>query len=469
MSERKASALIAVAMAIAMLAAPWAASHAAEERLQPAQVITRLQQQNAELAKRNEALERRIHELETRGAGDGATLQSSARASRLADVAMNDREYRFLALGEGTDYLRAERHRIVDQIEQAIPPLYEPARPLHGYVLAPGTARVKLGVGFAHNPGNFGRDDLYAKFFDNVVIDTLGGDLDFGYGFEAFGLHDLMIDIDVPFKMVRHKGTGHPFRIDPMEMTMEGTSAGLGDIGVTLKKKWFDQGNGPVTLSSLTGVILPTGKDDQQFNASQTVFVNGRPMQAVSALLPGNPAIDVFSTQPGERFFPRATQPGQGSWGGRVGVAATRQFERSAVHAGVVYDFFRKRRGITPGNEVRYGVSHVFPPLESDRLSIDTAIFGRYKRAEKFPGLIMHPERDPTTGMPIMDANGNMALFVTERPEFKHGNVVFFSPSVSFIASPAFRLTLSPAVRIHEPRQGPSPAWTLDISAQHTF
>lgn len=460
---KKAGAGIVAAVGLAV-SAHSISLHAAPAQQQPADIVT-LEKQNAELLKRNEALESRIRELESGHAGQRAAQPRSAPSLHGAD----GRDYQFLKLGQDTDYLAAERHRIVDQIEQAIPPLYEPVRPLHGYVLPPGAWRVKLDAGGAHNPGNFGRDSDYAKFFDNVVVDTLHADLSVMYGFEAFGLKDLMVNLDIPFRMTRHKGTGHPFRIDPMEMTMEGTGAGLGDVALTLKKKWLDQGNAPLTLSSMTGVILPTGKDDEEFNASQTILVNSMPMQAVSGLLPGNPAIDVFSTQPGERFFPRGAQPGQGSWGGRIGLAASHQLERSAVHAGLVYDFFKKHRGITPGDELRYGVSYVFPPLPSDRLSVDLGVFGRYKGAERFPGLIMHPERDPANGGPVMDAGGNLVMFITGRPEFKHGNVMFFSPSLSFIATPSFRLSLVPAIRIVEPKQGPSPAWTLDISMQHTF
>lgn len=458
--------LFAGAMIIAGVLAPSGLLQAAPPDQQVADVNT-LQNENADLAKKNKALEQRIDELEAALKTHG--IQEQKQAPKLSDAAVDSREYQFLKLGQDTDYLKAERHRLIDQIEQAIPPLYEPARPLHGYVLPPGAARVKLDVGVAHNPGDFGSDDFYAKFFDNVEVDIVKADLQVMYGFEAFDIKDLMVNLDIPYKMVRHEGTGHPFRIDPMVMTMEGTGAGLGDIELTLKKKWLDQGNGPVTLSSFLGIIFPTGDDDEEFNASQTILVQGMPAMPVSALRPGDPAIDVFSTKPGERLFPRGAQPGQGSWGGRIGLAATRQFERSAAHAGFIYDFFAENNGITPGDELRYSASYVFPPLDSDHLSLDLAVFGRYKGAEEFPGLIMHPERDPATGGPIMDASGNLVMFVTPRPEFKHGNVVFFSPSLSYIPAPNFRFTLSPAVRILEPRQGPSPAWTVNLSVQHTF
>ncbi|AYH42174.1 hypothetical protein CDA09_02030 [Azoarcus sp. DN11] len=413
------------------------------------------------MAAKNEALEKRIKELEA--ALDNAGSREQRRAPKLSDAAQDNRDYRFLKLGQDTDYVKAERYRVVDQIEQSIPPLYEPARPLHGYVLPPGAARIKLDVGVAHNPGDFGRDAFYSKFFNNVKVDTLQSDLQFMYGFEAFGIKDMMVNLEIPFKTTRLKGTGHPFRIDPMDMSMDGTSGGLGDVSLTLKKKWLDQGNDPVTLSTMFGVIFPTGDDGETFNTAQTLKMQGMP--ATLSPLP----LNIFSRRANEQLLPPGVQPGQGAWGGRIGLAASYQFQRSAIHGGFMYDFFDKNNGITVGNELRYGVSYVFPPLDSDRLSLDLAIAGRYKGAEKFPGLIMHPERNPATGGPVMDASGNLVMFVTPRPDFKYGNVVFFSPSLSYIPAPSYRITASPAVRIAEPDQGPSPTWTFDLSVQHTF
>lgn len=378
-------------------------------------------------------------------------------------------EFLFLKLGDKVDYLRAERWRIIDQIEQAIPPLYEPTRPFHGYTLPPGAWRLSLNTAWAHNKGDFGTDDFYSLFFDNVEVKTQTTELNIGYGFEAFGINDLVAQLTIPYKTQKTSGTGHPFRIEPMEMTMEGAASGLGDISLTFKKKWFDQANAGLTFSTFTGIIFPTGEDEEEFNASQTVFVNGAPMQAVSANLPGNPAIDVFGRDAGDLFFPRVGQPGNGSWGLRLGLGLSKEFERSAFHAGAIYDALADNDGIDPGDELRYGISYVFPPLDSDHVSLDLAIVGSWKGDEKFPGQIMHPERDPSTGGPKMDENGNMLMFVTDRPDFEHGNILFASPSLIFTPSPNIRFNVSPAVRIAEPEKGPSPEWTLMIGLTNSF
>lgn len=394
---------------------------------------------------------------------------STSTLSGIDKTSPDDPEYLFLHLGTDIDYLEAERWRIVDQIEQVIPPLYEPVRPLHGYTLPPGAFRISLNTSLLQNNGDFGTDDFYSLFFKDVEVRTHITVLDFAYGFEAFGVTDLVAQLSIPYKSQRTSGSGHPFRIETMEMTMEGAASGLGDISLTIKKKWFDQANAGVTFSTFTGIIFPTSEDEEEFNTSQTISIMGVPMQAVSADLPGNPAIDVFGRDPGDLFFPRIGQPGNGSWGLRIGAGITRQFERSALHAGAIYDALAKNDGIDPGDELRYGVSYVFPPLSSDQVSADISLVGSWKGDEKFPGQIMHAERDPSTGGPIMDSLGNMVMFTTARPDFKHGNILFFSPSLSYIPSPGTKFFVSPAVRIIEPHSGPSPEWTLMFGVSNTF
>jgi hypothetical protein len=395
--------------------------------------------------------------------------QEESSPPTINDISLDDRDFLFLVLGERRDYLQAERWRIVDQIEQAIPALYEPRLPLHGYTLPPGARRLGLNFQFARNPGDFGTDEFYELFFDDVAIDFVKANLDFLYGFEVGPLKDLVVRVNVPYKFLRHDGTGHPFRIDPMLMTMNGSGEGLGDISITFKKKWLDQGNGPFNLATMLGGIFPTAQDGQEFDASQTIFIGGDPAMAVSAELPGNPAIDIFGRTPTDRLFPRVAQPGNGSWGARFGFGLTRQFERSAVHGGAVFDLLADNDGITPGNELRYAASYVVPPFSSDHVTLDLGVIGRWKGAESFPGEIMHPERDPATGGPMMDVDGNMMMFLTPRPDFEHGNVTLLSASLVLVTNPNLRIFASPAIRVVEPERGPSPRWTFTVGQTVTF
>ena len=402
------------------------------------------------------------------GLATTAVAQDRDSVPTYTQIRPDDPDFQFMKLGTDRDYLKEERWRIVDQIEQVIPPLYEPHLPLHGYTLPPGAMRFGFSATFGHNPSDFGRDDFYSLFFNEVSVDFVKVNVDFFYGFELAGINDLVLRINIPYKSQRTTGTGHPFRIDPMIMTMEGTAEGLGDISATIKKKWFDQGNAPVTFSTMLGVIAPTGNDEEEFNASQTVMMGGM-LMPVTADRPGDPIINVFGRTPMDRQHPRIAQPGNGSWGARFGFGVTKQFDRSALHAGMVFDLLAKNDGITPGNELRYGTSLVFPPLSSDYVTFDLSVFGMWKGNEYFPGQIMHPERDPATGGPVMDASGNMVMFMTDRPSFDHGNVTFISPTIVLLPSPNLRLFLSPAVRVHEPLRGPSPRWTFTAGQTFTF
>lgn len=379
------------------------------------------------------------------------------------DTTPEDDDFLFLKLGVQKDYLGAERHRIIDQIEQAIPPLYEPVRPLHGYTLPPGAWRVGISSTFGHNPSDYGRDDFYELFFEDVAVDFLKTDLTVMYGFETENVRDMTLRLDIPHKFTRLSGTGHPWRIDNMNMTMEASGEGLGDVSLTLKKKWLDQGNDPLTFSTMLGVIFPTADDDQLFNSSQTLKVNGVKM-------PSAPPIDIFGTKSGERLLPRVAQPGNGSWGGRVGFGATYQFERSAIHGGLMYDALSSHDGIDPGDELRYAVSYTFPPTTSDEWTVDLSLFGRWKGDESFPGKVTHPKRDPATGGPIIDPATMMPMmFTTDRPDFEHGNATFFGPSLIHIPSPGTRISFSPSLRVLEPEKGPSPEWTVGFGMTMTF
>lgn len=405
------------------------------------------------------------------GAGAGglrAQTPDTLRPPSIRDSTLDPMDYRFLRLGVGRDYLGTERRRVVDQMEQAIPPLYEPRTPLHGYTLPPGAWRIGVAATVARNPGDFGSDGFYSLFFNNVSMDVTTVDLDILHGFEVAGIRDLVLRVNLPFRTVRATGTGHPFRIDPMVMTMEGAASGIGDLSVTVKKKWMDQGNGPVTFSTMLGAIIPTAENHEQFNASQTVTMGGMPI-AVTAASPMDPIINVFGRTPTDRFLPRSAQPGNGSWGARIGVGLTRQFARSALHAGAILDLLARNDGITPGHELRYGLSYVIPPLSNDYVTLDLAVNGLLKGDEKYPGMIMHMDRDPATGGPLMDGAGNPIMVLTKRPNFAHGNMTFLSPSLIVIPSPNLRLFLTPSLRVLEPTQGPSPRWTVSLGQTFTF
>lgn len=439
-----------------------------------------LERENQALKARLEALEKENQALRSESAPQRAEPAPKEEAPAALDVNKlepNRPDMDFFNLGVKRDYLKTERWRIAEQIQQFIPPLYEPVLPFHGYTLPPGAMRMKISTSFFDNDHDFGTDHFYSLFFDNVSVRNLFVSYDFFYGLELpteLG-KDLVANLNVPYKRISITGTGHPFRINPFVMTMNGNSQGVGDVSLTIKKKWLDQGSWPLwltrsegsfpfNLATFTGIITPTGEHHESFNSAQILTVGGKQMPP--------PPINLFGADDAgkETYLPNGAQPGTGAWGFRIGAAATRQFERSAFHAGLMANLYTKTSdGITPGNEIMFGTSYVFPPLRSDLLSIDLSIFGRHKSDEEYPGKIMHPERDPRTGGPIMNADGSLKMFLTDRPNFKHGTVVFASPSLILVPTPQSRIIFSPALRILEPTQGPSPLFTFTTSAEITF
>lgn len=415
-------------------------------------------------------LESRIAELEAALAARTLEQSSAAAAPQGTpvpsyDVNASAEHMRFLDLGVRKSYIGAERRRLIDQIHTMIPPIYEPAfSPFHGYTLPPGAFRISLGSDRFVNNHDFGRDEAYARFFDDVKVENQHVELDVAYGLDE----NHTLRVLTPLRSTIISGTGKAFRIKPMVMSMDGQGFGLGDVQVLLKRKWFDQAYKPFNFATVFGVQLPTGDRDNRFNDAQTIVMDGMAM-AVSGLS-GGPKVDLFSD---DLRLPNSAQPGTGSWGATFGAMATRQLtwngRRGALHAGVLYKAFKDNaEGVRPGNELIFAASWVRPPTSSERFTIDLTVVGRSKQSERFPGLIVHPDAD-AGGMPIMNPDGSLAMFVTPRPPFEHGTVVFFSPSLVVVPKPALRLAFSPLFRVYEPRRGPSPAVRFVFGITSTF
>ena len=399
------------------------------------------------LQKRIEELERKNQELEAKNQelADQIADFTEGEEPEPVDIRHIPDEgdaYRFLSLGTKKDYLKAERFRIADQIESFIPPLFEPVRPFHAYTLPPGAWRISLRAKAFRNENDFGRDSRHANLFSNTTVRSLESVLSIQYGFELPKFPDATLAVSIPYRAVDVSGQGQPSLFSPATISMDGGGQGIGDITVVLKKKWFDQGNIGFNFATFTGLILPTGKDDVEFDAAQT----RRPFRFAAGMPVGIP-LNLFGRNPRDRSLPPGLQPGQGAFGVRIGAAVTRQFERAALHAGVILDHFLENDDIVPGDELKYGVSYVFPPLNSDILAIDLSVFGRYKWDSEFPG----------------------SGILGRREDFKYGNVLFFSPSVILTPNPQMRFFVSPEIRILEPNRGPAPEFALMAGMTLTF
>ncbi len=415
-------------------------------------------------------LEARIAELEAalgrkENPSPAASPAVPAPANPNYEIDAQSAELRFLNLGVRRDYMKVERNRLIEQLHTMIPPLYEPAfSPFHGYTLPPRAFRVAVDADRFINNHDFGRDKFYALFFDNVKVENQHVNADFFYGLTE----NSTLRLTVPFRSTTISGTGKAFRIQPMVMTMNGHGFGIGDVQLVLKHKWFDQAYKPFNFATVVGVLFPTGKHDSRFDDAQTIFMNGMAMPVSAAA--GGPKVDLFSD---DLRIPNSAQPGTGSWGAVFGVMGTRQLTwnrfRGALHGGVLYKAMKNNaEGVRPGNELIFGVSYVRPPTHNEHFTFDLTLLGRNKQSERFPGLITHPEAD-ANGMPIMNPDGSLKMFMTPRPPFEHGTVVFLSPSIVIIPKSALRLTVSPMVRLYEPNRGPSPAFRLVFGTTTTF
>lgn len=421
--------------------------------------IAELEAHNAELEARNAELEARKESLKSE-----AVLPAPAKTEVNYKINPNADEVRFLNLGVRKNYIGVERNRLIDQIHTMIPPLYEPAfSPFHGYTLPPHAFRVAFNNDRFINHHDFGRDQVYARFFDNVKVENQFVNVDFLYGLTA----NDTLRVVVPFNSTDISGTGKAFRIIPMVMSMNGRGFGIGDVQLMAKHKWFDQGYKRFDFATVLGVQFPTGRHDNRFDDAQTIIMNGMAMPVSASS--GGPKVDLFSD---DLRIPNSAQPGTGSWGVLAGVMATRQLTgrfRAALHGGALYKAMKNNaQDVRPGNELTLAVSFVRPPTRSEHFTFDLTFLGRNKQSERYPGMIMHPEADEN-GMPIMMPNGMLKMFVTPRPPFEHGTVMFLSPSLVVIPKPSIRLTVSPMIRIHEPLQGPSPAVRLVFGATTTF
>lgn len=421
----------------------------------------------AHLEARIADLERALKQKDEEIAALQSTLPMAAPAPAADPYAFEpaEEQFRFLNMGVTRSYLSVERSRLLDNLRTQIPPLYEPAfSPLHGYTLPQRAVRAEIRNDRFVNHGDFGRDEFYASLFDNVKVENQHLDLDLLYGLTD----DTTLRVNLPLRHTNISGDGAAFRIKPMRMTMNGHAFGAGDVTVSAKHKWWDQGQHFLNLATVIGLQLPTGDDDNRFDDAQTLTLQGTPMP-VSAVA-GGPRIDLFSD---DLRVPNSVQPGAGSWGVNLGLMGTRQLTRNglrgALHAGVLYRWFEDNsEGVRPGNETIFAVSYVRPPSRSEKITFDVTVLGRHKQSERFPGLITHPDAD-RNGMPIMDSLGNLRMFTTPRPPFMHGTVLFVSPSVVFTPKAPIRITVSPLFRVYEPRQGPSPRFRLMMGITNTF
>ncbi len=380
------------------------------------------------------------------------------------DLDPASRENTYLDDGVDSSYADKERYSIQDQIQSFIPPIYEPVLTQSAFVLPPGALRFQSSY----------RDVAKIDANDVAGQQTLGARLvDFDlqrsfYDVDALlGLnHNMTLRINVPFLFSRVRQELKPGFFEPVSVFPQGSSREIGDVSVFLKKKFIDQGNFPIALAGVAALRLPTGSDHERFDPRTTVNIMGSdmllPLPAVDAAgmpIPGT--VDgTFRRFSNDGKLPTPLQPGLGTWGGSLGIFATRILEggsfygRGAFHLGALYELRPEHNGIDPGNEATVFVSAV-KPLWEDSVALDLSYILKDQQNDSYAGLMMVPTA--------------MGPQVMGRPTFSGGTSQFLGSSLIFTPNPLFQITVSGLLRTAKPAVGPSPEFVLRLGFQYTF
>lgn len=213
--------------------------------------------------------------------GEEAGAASPPAASDAADSPKTTVTDRYLELGTpsgvlgGADQKGYERAKIKEQILTFIPPLLRPAFVGHAFVLPPDVWSVSI----AERVTDLDGDDFFMNgrpnraVFADADVDRRLTDLDLAYGFDLGRkyLHGFTVALNVPYLDSRSDGSIHPNGQQFIAIENAGSTQGIGDIALLLKKKVWDQGHHPFNLAVAGGVLFPTGNNDDTFGSNGRV------------------------------------------------------------------------------------------------------------------------------------------------------------------------------------------------------
>jgi len=219
----------------------------------------------------------------------------------------------------GDDFVKFDRNQIKHQIKTFIPPLLRPAITQHAYVLPPNTVSISTTVRTTSMDGDdFFKDGKSNKaVFGDFKVDRQLTDLDIFYGFDFNKkyLHGLTLRVNIPYLASQTNGSVNPNGQQFINLENSGSTTGMGDIGLFLKKKLLDQGTSPFGLAIVGAVILPTGSNNETYGS------NGR----ITATRPKPPATDPFGDGSDDAAYTQALAQGfdavmqyyvgNGTWG----------------------------------------------------------------------------------------------------------------------------------------------------------
>lgn len=201
---------------------------------------------------------------------------------------------RFLNLGTSEGVLGGEQQKVFElrqlkaQILTFIPPLLRPAFTQHAFVLPPNAWQISVSHRYTSLDGDdfFKDNDPNRAVFGDAEVDRNLTDIDIFYGFDLNRkyLHGFTLRVNIPYLNSQTDGFVHPNGQPFIFLENAGSTVDIGDVGLFLKKKIWDQGNDPVGLAVVGAVFLPTGSNDETFGS------NGRITAQRPQPPPDNPA-----------------------------------------------------------------------------------------------------------------------------------------------------------------------------------
>ena len=370
-------------------------------------------------------------------------------------------EEKFLNLGVDEDFTKLERGLIKEQVKNFIPPLLVPAIGGHAYVLPPGLFNFSTSFKFvnvdeddwAGDPDNIHRENQVQRRF-------LTSSLKYGFDLNKKYFHSFTAVVNLTYESSVNRG---PVRLPDVGNNAKsvyntGTSEGLQDLNIMIKKKIWDQGNKPIGWAVAAGVYLPTGNSSMKAGDNGIISVKDETTGTVT-----KPTFKRF-TDTGE--LPAGRQLGFGDFSYKIASFWTRQFlpgdmpsflegtkfDRMAVHWGMAYRFNPEHEGVDPGDTATFFGSMVVP-VYKDYLSAQVSTINKWQENDSYDGDFKFPNK--STAAP--------------RPDFRGGWLNLIGPSLIYSPDPLVRFTATYLHRVKAPSLGPSPSYVVNLGAAITF
>ena len=372
-------------------------------------------------------------------------------------------EDRFLNLGVSKSFEVLERDLIKVQVKNFIPPLLVPAIGNHAFVLPPGLFQVATSFKFINVTGDdwakkgeidstHRANDIQRRFLTTSI--RYGFDLDRKFWHSFTAVLNITYENSVSRGPVKLEDDGNGAK----DVFNGGTSEGLQDLNLMIKKKIWDQGNKPIGWAVAAGVYFPTGSTNKRVGDDGQITVRTVSDSSTSEVL--------FKRFNDEGILPAGRQLGTGEMSYKFGTFFTRQFlpgdlpdflagtpfDRAAIHWGGTYRVNFVHGGVNKGDVAKIFGSVVVPVFK-DYLSFQMTSVTTWQEQDTYEGNFTFPNTTVSKA----------------RPNFRGGIISVAGPSIIFSPDPLIRMTASLLGRVIQPSLGPSPSYVANLGASFVF